>query len=101
MIVRDEETIRLIDSLHLQEKPDGGALVVDDRTFTAAHANKAARLILEALQEPRTRQELSVLLADAAGCAVDEAVAPVVRLVDKFTALGWIESARGPARAFS
>lgn len=96
---RSEGRIRLVDSLHLHKESDGGARVIDDRTFTAAHVNEAARIIVEALHEPRTRQELAVILADAAGCRVDDATAPVVRLVDELTAFGWIEPSGGTARA--
>lgn len=96
-----EGTIRRTDSLHLQEEPDGSARVIDDRTFTAAHVNKAARIILEALHEPRTQRELAAILADAADCGVDDAVEPVVRLMDELTALGWIESSGAKARELS
>ena len=96
-----EGTIRRTDSLHLQEESDGSARVIDDRTFTAAHVNKAARIILEALNEPRTQRELATILADAADCGVDEAVEPVARLVDELTALGWIESSGDRARELS
>ena len=95
---RFEGTIRLVDSLHLQKEPDGSARVIDDRTFTAAHVNKAACIILEALHEPCTQQELAAALADAADCRVDDAVAPVVRLLDELTAFGWIEPSGGTAK---
>ena len=83
--------MRLITSLHLREEPDGSAVVIDDRTLTAAHLNKAATILLEALRQPRTRSELAVALADAANCAVDEAVPHVSRLVGDIEQLGWIE----------
>lgn len=93
-----EGTIRLVGSLHLQKESDGSARVIDDRTFTAAHVNKAAYIILEALHERCTQQELVAILADAADCCVDDAVAPVARLVDELTAFGWIEPSGGTAR---
>jgi hypothetical protein len=96
-----EGKTRRTDSLHLHGEPDGSARVIDDRTFTAAHVNKAARIILEALHEPRTRRELAAILADAADCDVDDAIEPVVRLVDEFTALGWIESSGAKATELS
>lgn len=95
MSSRPEDTIRLVDSLHLQHQPDGSGRVIDDRTFTAAHVNKAALIILEALHEPRTRQELAAVLAEAADCHVGDAVEPVVRLLDELTAFGWIEPSGG------
>lgn len=96
-----EGTIRRTDSLHLQDETDGSARVIDDRTFTAAHVNKAARIILEALHEPRTQRELAAILADAADCGVDDAVEPVARLVDELMALGWIESSGAKAKELS
>ncbi len=87
-----QRTIRLIGFLHIRKEPDGGAQVIDDRTFTTAHVNKAACIIMEALREPRTQPELAAVLADAADCDVNDAVPHTVRLVDELTALGWIES---------
>ncbi|KPI01720.1 hypothetical protein OK074_5551 [Actinobacteria bacterium OK074] len=84
-------TLHLVDSVHLQPEDDGGALVVDDRTLSVAHVNKAAHVVLNALREPRTREELAAILADAAHCASAEAVAPVDRLVVRLTDYGWVE----------
>lgn len=85
----------LVDSLHLQVEADGSARVVDDRTFTAAQVNHSARILLEALREPRTQRDLQSVLAQAAGCRVEETAAPVARLVEELTAYGWIENADG------
>lgn len=93
---RSGRSMRLASSVHLRTEPDGGARVVDDRTFTAAHVNKTARILLEALHEPRTEQDLVTVLADAADCHTGDAIAPVARLVDELTALGWIESSDTP-----
>ncbi|MFG2955122.1 hypothetical protein ACGF5O_15485 [Streptomyces sp. NPDC048291] len=59
--VSDTPTIRLLGSLHLRPEQDGGAQVIDDTTFTAAH------------------------------CSPAEATAPVARLLADLTAYGWIE----------
>ncbi|MEU9454325.1 PqqD family protein [Streptomyces sp. NPDC048277] len=80
-------------SLHLRPEPDGGARVIDDTTFTAAQVNTSARILLEALREPRTEQELVTTLALAADCTPAEATAPVARLLADLTAYGWIEPA--------
>ncbi|NEA98541.1 PqqD family peptide modification chaperone [Streptomyces sp. SID13726] len=88
----------LVDSLHLQVEADGTARVVDDRTFTAAQVNQSARILLEALREPRTRGDLESVLAQAAGCSLTETVTPVARLVEELTAYGWIEIADGNGR---
>lgn len=85
------KTSRLIDALHLQPEGDG-ATIIDDRTLSAAHLNQAARVLLEALREPRTDYELVTILADAASCARPDAVAPVARLMDELSSLGWLES---------
>ncbi|MCX4766693.1 PqqD family peptide modification chaperone [Streptomyces sp. NBC_01275] len=84
--------MRIVDSLRLEEDPDGGAHVVDGDTFPAAHVNKAARIILEALRRPRTEQELAAILAEAAHCEVAEAAAPVAALSDDLRGYGWITS---------
>ena len=86
-----QRTMQLISSLHLQKEPDGGALVIDDRTLTAAHLNKAAYILLQALQQPRTQEDLVTILADAANCNADNAVAHVAQLVDELTEFDWIE----------
>ncbi|MFJ9565293.1 PqqD family protein [Streptomyces fuscichromogenes] len=86
-------TMRLVGSLHIRPEPDGGAQVIDDSTFTAAHVNKAAHILLEALREPRTAQDLVAALASAAGCPPAEATAPVTRLLADLTSYGWIEPA--------
>lgn len=88
---RPPKTIRLVGSLHLQTEPGGGALIVDDRTFTTARLNKSARILLEALKQPRTQEELATILADAANCGTGEATAPVTRFVEELADRGWIE----------
>jgi hypothetical protein len=85
-------TIRLASSIHLREEAEGGALVVDDRTLTAAHINKSAYILFQALGRPRTLEDLVSILADAAKCPVSEAFAPVAKLVAEATRLGWIEA---------
>ncbi|NUS29572.1 MAG: PqqD family protein [Streptomyces sp.] len=82
--------LRLVDSLHLQTEPDGTGRVVDDRTFTAARVNASARILLEALREPRTREDLRTILAQAASCPPQEAEEPVARLVEELLSYGWI-----------
>jgi hypothetical protein len=86
-----QKTIQLINSLHLKKEPDGGALVIDDRTLTVAHLNTAAYILLEAIHQPRTQEDLVTILADAANCDIHDAVAPVAQLVDELTDFGWIE----------
>lgn len=86
------EPLRLVDALHLKPEPDGGAQVVDDRTFAAAHVNRSARILLEALQEsPRTEHDLTAVLAEAAECAPEEAAGPVAELVRELRGRGWVE----------
>jgi hypothetical protein len=85
--------LRLIDSLHLQLEPDGTACVIDDRDFSAAHVNESARILLEALLEPRTQEDLQNILAEAADCPPSETVAPVARLVEELVSYGWVEGA--------
>jgi hypothetical protein len=84
--------LRLVDSLHLQLESDGTARVIDDRTFTAAHVNASARLLLEALREPCTVEDLQTILANAADCHPSETVTPVARLVEELVSYGWVES---------
>ncbi|MFF7467367.1 PqqD family peptide modification chaperone [Streptomyces sp. NPDC008092] len=91
--VSDTPVIRLPGSVHLRPEPDGGAQVIDDTTFTAARVNRAARILLEALREPCTEQDLVTTLATAAGCSPAEAATPVARLLADLTAYGWIEPA--------
>ena len=86
-----QRTMQLIGSIHLQKEPDGGALVIDDRTLTAARVNKAAYVLLQALHQPRTQEDLVTILADAANCDADDAVAPTAQLVNELKDLGWIE----------
>lgn len=83
--------MQLIASIHLQDEPDGGAIVIDDRTLTASRLNKAASIILHALQRPCTQEDLVTLLADAAECGTDDAAAPVAKLVTELLSFGWIE----------
>lgn len=83
--------MQLIASIHLQDEPDGGAIVIDDRTLTASRLNKAASIILHALQRPCTQTDLVTLLADAAECGSDDAAAPVAKLVTELLSFGWIE----------
>lgn len=85
------KTMRLAGSLHLQAEPGGGALIIDDRTFAAARLNKSAHILLEALKQPRTQEELATILADAANCDTGEATGPVTRFVDELANRGWIE----------
>jgi hypothetical protein len=87
--------LRLVDSLHLQSESDGTALVIDDRTFTAAHVNPSARLLLEALREPRALEELQTILANAADCRPSETVTAVAGLVEELLSYGWVESEGG------
>ncbi|MHA6881629.1 PqqD family peptide modification chaperone [Ralstonia pseudosolanacearum] len=89
---RRRDAMQLVDSLHLEAEPDGGAVVIDDRTLTAARVNPSAYLLLQALQQPRTRAELAALLADAAHCSADAADASVSGLIDELADLGWIAS---------
>lgn len=84
-------TMQVISSIHLQEEPDGGALVIDDRTLTVARINKAAYVLFQALLQPRTQEDLITILAEAANCDVSDAAAPVARLVNELGNLGWIE----------
>lgn len=84
-------TMQLADSIHVREEPDGSALVIDDRTLTAARLNKAAYVLLQALHQPRTLGELVSILAEAAHCHVSESAAPVVKLVQEISHLGWVE----------
>ncbi|MEU6200470.1 PqqD family protein [Streptomyces sp. NPDC047061] len=91
-MISDTPTIRLVGSLHPHSEPDGGARVIDATAFTAAHVNRAARILLEALREPRTEQDLVTVLATAADCSPAQAAAPVARLLADLTAYGWIES---------
>ncbi|MFI6956514.1 hypothetical protein ACIBJI_23960 [Nocardia sp. NPDC050408] len=84
-------TMQIISSLHLHEEVDGGALVIDDQTLSVAHLNKAAHILLAALRQPRTREELEAILAQAANCHTDDAVAPVAQFVSELTDLDWIE----------
>jgi hypothetical protein len=86
--------MRLIDSVQVRKDPDGDGLVVDDRTLTIAHVNEAACVLLEALRQPRTYEELATILAVAANCATVDAVTPVARLLDELRDFGWIEPAR-------
>ena len=90
-------TMQLIRALHLQQERDGNALVIDDRTLSAARVNQAAFVVLQALEQPRTRDELSAILADEADCAIVEAECHVVQLVEQLTGLGWIEFRDGVA----
>lgn len=91
------KTIRLASSIHLREEADGGALVIDDRTLTAARLNKSAYVLCQALSRPRTLEDLVSIFADTANCAVSEALAPVSKLIEAITRLGWIECHDGMA----
>jgi len=84
-------TIRLASSIHLREEPDGGALVVDDRTLTAARINRSAHVLFQALGRPCTLGDLVGIFADAVKCPVGEAFTPVVKLVEEAARLGWLE----------
>ena len=83
--------MQLIAAIHLQEEPDGGAIVIDDRTLTASRLNKAASIVLHALRRPCTQEDLVTALADAAECGPDDAAAPVAKLVTELLSFGWIE----------
>jgi hypothetical protein len=83
--------LRLVDSLHLQMGLEGTAQVIDDRTFTVAHVNASARILLEALREPRTHEDLQAILAKAADCSQKEAAGPVARLMEELVEYGWVE----------
>lgn len=83
--------IRLIGALHLQAEPDGGALVIDDRTLSAARVNQAAYVVLQALAQPRTGEELSAILAGAANCGAGAAAVHVAQLLRQLADMGWIE----------
>ena len=91
-----DNRMRLVSALHLQVDPDGTANIVDDRTFVGAHVNITARILLEALREPRTYDELQTVLMRAADCPKSETVAPVARLVEELMEYGWIESDEAP-----
>ncbi|PPT79661.1 PqqD family protein [Xanthomonas theicola] len=84
--------MQLISAVHLQPEEDGGAIVIDDRTLTAAYINKAAYVILQALHQPCTKEHLVVTLAEAANCDLEDAAAPVIKLIDELTELGWLSS---------
>jgi hypothetical protein len=76
----------------LREEADGGALVVDDRTLTAARINKSAYVLFQALSQPRALGDLVHILAATAKCSASEAFTPVVKLVEEAARLGWIEA---------
>ncbi|GCB50009.1 hypothetical protein [Streptomyces sp. NL15-2K] len=97
MPLADTRRLRLVGSLHLQPGPEGTAQVVDDRTFTAAHVNTSARILLEALREPRTQEDLQAIFAKAADCSQKETVGPVARLVEELVEYGWVEEVDGEA----
>ncbi len=86
-----ERPMQLIGALHLQPEPDGGALVIDDRTLTAARVNQAAYVVLDALARPRSREELAAILADAANCDAADAAVHVDQLTKQLVDLGWID----------
>lgn len=86
-------TIRAIDSIHLHALDNGDAIVVDDRTLTTTHLNKAAHVILHALQQPCTPESLVEILADAAQCEPEEARAPVEQLLGQLGHIGWLNPA--------
>jgi hypothetical protein len=83
-------TIRTIDSIHLHNLNNGDAIVIDDRTLTTTHVNKAAHVILQALQQPCTQESLIKTLADAALCDTEEARAPVEQMLGQLDQLGWL-----------
>jgi hypothetical protein len=85
--------LRLVDALHLEPAPDGGAHVIDDRTFSAAHVNASARVILEALRQPQTQQSLQTVLAQAADCPPSHTEVPVARLMAELVSYRWVENA--------
>ncbi|WP_427924386.1 hypothetical protein [Streptomyces sp. cg40] len=85
--------LRLVSDLQLEPEPDGGAHVVDSRTFATAHVNASARVVLEALRRPRTRQDLQIILGEAAGCPASETAGPVAQLVAELRSYGWVEDA--------
>jgi hypothetical protein len=87
-----QRQLRLTGHLHLQPEPDGNAVVVDDRTLSAARVNKAACVLITALRQPRTRADLATVLADVAHCEVGEAAGAVDRFVEELIVLGWIEN---------
>lgn len=82
--------LRLAGSIHLRGEADGGALVVDDRTLTAARINRSAYVLFQTLAQPRTPLELAGVLAEASGCSLGEALAPVETLILEAGKLGWI-----------
>jgi hypothetical protein len=84
-------TIRRASSIHLREEADGAALLVDDRTLTAAHINKSACILFQALDRPRTLGDLADILAGTVKCSASEAFLPVVKLVEQAVGLGWLE----------
>lgn len=90
--------MRLVNALHLHAEPDGGALVVDDRNFTAARVNKTAHIVLQALRAPRRHHELVTRLADATHHDASGLDAPVAQLVHELAALDWIECLPCPDR---
>ncbi|MGY5047142.1 hypothetical protein ACWDE0_16100 [Streptomyces sp. 900105755] len=63
--------------------------MIDDTTFTAARANRAARVLLQALREPRSEQGR---VATLAGCCPAEATVPGARLLADLIAYNRLES---------
>ena len=90
-MLHPDTRLRLVPSLHLQVSFDGTAQVIDDRTFTVSHVNASARLLLEALYEPRTQEDLQAIIAKAADCSQEEAAGPVTRLVAELLEYGWVK----------
>lgn len=85
-------TIRLSRCIHLREEADGGALVVGDRTLTAAYINRPAHVLFKALGQPCALGDLARILADTVHCPVSEAFVHVAKLVENATRLDWIET---------
>ena len=83
--------IRLASSIHLKAETDGGALVIDDETLTAARINKSAYILFLALGRPHTLADLVSIFAETARCPVSEAFTSVAKLVDEAARLGWLE----------
>ena len=88
-----EKYMQLNSSIHLQKDSEGGGVMVDDRTFSCAHLNETAYILLQALQQPCTREELITILANAAECEPEDAVASVEQLTTTLRNNDWIEAA--------
>ncbi|WP_207389158.1 hypothetical protein [Marinobacter halodurans] len=83
-------TIQLVDSIHLRNDEDGGALVVDDRTFVSARVNESALILLQALRQPVTQEYLTDIAVQSAGYQQEQAEQLVTLFVDQLKQNAWI-----------